>query len=348
MKAETPSCYIERPGILTGVASQPLVSVIVPVYKVEDVLARCIDSLCRQSLRDIDILLVDDASPDRCGEICEEYASKDARIRVFHHMENRGLSAARNTGIAHATAEYLMFVDSDDWVHVDFCRLPYKCAVQQQADLVIFRHSRGNNHKSSGNTNASKQNPETAALLQSGVKTKVEALDLMLFAGVGIVAWNKLYHRTLFKSGSISYPVGRLYEDLGTTYKTVLQSSRIYYLDAALYNKCNYDGSITTLKTEKALRDWIEMYLQQYRDLAAWGYPPDKLESLVNDTALTYLIQKKPDAGDTNSVFCRNKLQSAKKIPDNFTWQRKVLFVFLKYCPPLFDLVCEMWGKRWG
>ncbi len=93
---------------------RPLVSVIVPVYKVEDVLARCLDSLCRQSLKEIEILLVDDASPDRCGEICEEYAEKDSRFRVIHHPENRGLSAARNTGIAQASADYLMFVDSDE------------------------------------------------------------------------------------------------------------------------------------------------------------------------------------------------------------------------------------------
>ena len=120
--------------------SQPLVSVIVPVYKVEDVLSRCLDSLCRQSLRDIEIILVDDASPDQCGEICEQYAAKDTRFKVFHHSEIRGLSAARNTGIAYASADYLMFVDSDDWVHEEFCKLPYECAVQQQVELVFFCH----------------------------------------------------------------------------------------------------------------------------------------------------------------------------------------------------------------
>ena len=78
---------------------RPLVSVIVPVYKVEDVLARCLDSLCRQSLKEIEIILVDDASPDQSGEICEKYAEKDSRFRVIHHPENRGLSAARNAAL---------------------------------------------------------------------------------------------------------------------------------------------------------------------------------------------------------------------------------------------------------
>ena len=142
MDVKTCSCSYckNRCGSLPSEISQPLVSVVVPVYKVEDVLSRCLDSLRRQSLQDIEIILVNDASPDRCGEICEQYAAEDRRFKVIHHPENRGLSAARNTGIAHASADYLMFVDSDDWVHEDFCKLPYECAVQQQADLVIFCH----------------------------------------------------------------------------------------------------------------------------------------------------------------------------------------------------------------
>ena len=104
---------------LPAEVSRPLVSIIVPVYKVEDVLTRCLDSLRKQSLQEIEIILVDDASPDRCGEICARYAAEDSRFRIIQHAKNRGLSAARNTGIAHASAGYLMFVDSDDWVHED-------------------------------------------------------------------------------------------------------------------------------------------------------------------------------------------------------------------------------------
>lgn len=122
---------------------KPLVSVIVPIYKVEDYLIRCLDSLCRQSLCEIEILLINDASPDRCGEICEKYAAQDARFKVFHHQENKGLSAARNTGIINALADYLMFVDSDDYVHKDFCKLPYDTAVLQNY-LALFVRSVGN------------------------------------------------------------------------------------------------------------------------------------------------------------------------------------------------------------
>ncbi len=158
---------------------QPLVSIIVPVYKVENYLACCLDSICKQSLQEIEIILVDDGSPDRCGEICEEYAKKDTRFKVYHHLENRGLSAARNTGIKEAVADYLMFVDSDDFVNKDFCRLPYECAVKNNADLVMFLCQRVNEKKVFINSKITKSDSEISGLLKSGYKTKEEALDLM-------------------------------------------------------------------------------------------------------------------------------------------------------------------------
>ena len=167
-----------------------MVSVIIPVYKVEDVLVRCLDSLRRQSLRNIEIILVDDASPDSCGEICERYARADARFKVIHHTENRGLSAARNTGIAQASADYLMFADSDDWVHENFCKLPYECAVQQQADLVLFCHQVIEKNGSLG--------LKRKADRDFGKLTRLEAIELMLYK-TGIAAWNMLYSRKLFQ-----------------------------------------------------------------------------------------------------------------------------------------------------
>ena len=119
---------------MSGVFMQPLVSVIVPVFKAEKYLGRCLDSLCRQSLKNIEILLIDDASPDQCGEICEQYAANDRRCKVIHNTVNKGVSAVRNIGIENAAGEYLMFADSDDWVHEDFCKDAYECAVQNQAD----------------------------------------------------------------------------------------------------------------------------------------------------------------------------------------------------------------------
>lgn len=321
---------------LPAEVSRPLVSIIVPVYKVEDVLTRCLDSLRKQSLQEIEIILVDDASPDRCGEICARYAAEDSRFRIIQHAKNRGLSAARNTGIAHASADYLMFVDSDDWVHEDFCKLPYECAVKQRADLVLFCYQ-------SIDKNGSLGLKGKADKWESGKLTRLEAIELML-SKIGVTAWNKLYARKLFQT--VSYPEGFFYEDKGATYKTALLADTIYYLDSVLYYHCYHEGSITTLKTEKLLQDYFEMSMQQYHDLVAWGCPEDKQKLLLHNIALAYCIRKKSDVDDTNYVFCRKILQSAERVPKGFTWKRKVLFVLLKYCPPLFELVCIIFGKK--
>ena len=316
---------------------QPLVSVIVPVYKVEGVLTRCLDSLCRQSLKEIEIILVDDDSPDRCRRICEEYAKRDSRFRVFYHPENRGLSAARNTGIANASADYLMFVDSDDWVDDDFCKLPYECALQHHADLVMF-----------GRYYVDKDGVQRNILEQesvmSEIKTPLETIDLLLTNAVGNYAWNKLYKKALFHT--VSYPEEYLFEDIGTTYKTAFLADTVYFLNEKLYYYCYREDSIVAIKSEKAFRDFFVMQMRQYKDLAAWGYPSEKLECLLQNIALTYCIRKKADWRDTDDVFCLKILKAARKIPEHFTWKRKVLFVLQKYCPPVFDLVCNLWGKR--
>ena len=317
---------------------RPLVSVIVPVYKVEDVLARCLDSLCRQSLKEIEIILVDDASPDRSGEICEEYAEKDSRFRVIHHLEHRGVAAARNTGIAHASADYLMFVDSDDWVHVDFCKLPYECALQHHVELVMFE-------RCYVDKDGLRKQIQRKEKRKTGRVTQWEAINLLLFDVIGNAAWNKLYMKKMFDT--VSYPEGYLYEDVGTTYKTILLTDSIYCLDEELYYYCYHHGSITTLRTEKAIRDWYVMSMQQYYDLVACGYLKDNLERLLQNIALTYCIRRKADWQDADYVFCLKTLQSTPHIPKHFTWKRKILFTLLKYCPPIFDLLCNLWGKRW-
>ena len=119
----------------------PKVSIIVPVYKVEKYLRKCIDSIINQTLKDIEIILVDDGSPDNCGKICDEYAAKDTRIKVIH-KENGGLSSARNAGMEVAEGEYIGFVDSDDWIETDYVGELLFCLIQSESDMAIcsIRH----------------------------------------------------------------------------------------------------------------------------------------------------------------------------------------------------------------
>ena len=319
---------------------QSLVSVIVPVYKVEDCLARCLDSLRRQSLSNLEILLIDDASPDRCGEICDAYAATDIRFHVIHNKSNLGLSVVRNIGIAKATGEYLMFVDSDDWIHEDFCKDACECAEKYHVDLVMFRCQRIKELGFFGK----KTNLPVNESVQSGYKTPLEAIGLLHRYPVFQAVWNKLYRKDLFND--ISFLPDRLYEGTGTVYKALLQASSVYYLDKVLYYYCYRPGSITTLKTEESLHDWIEMSVQQYRDLKAWGYPADKLDDFLKNRALSYCEKKKADASDKQYVFCSNVLLDSETIPSDFTWKRKVLLVLFKHCRPLFEFLCFLFGKK--
>lgn len=117
---------------------EPKISIIVPVYNVEKYLERCVNSLIQQTLPDIEILLIDDASADRSSQICDSFKEKDNRINVIHKMINQGLAEARNTGIEHAKGKYLLFVDSDDSVETEMCRKLYEKAEETEADTVLF------------------------------------------------------------------------------------------------------------------------------------------------------------------------------------------------------------------
>ena len=318
---------------------EPVISVIVPVYKVEPYLTRCLDSLCQQSLSDIEILVVDDASPDRCGAICDDYASKDTRIKVFHQPENRGLSAARNLAIGHATGKYLMFVDGDDWVREDFCQAAFDCAEQHQADLVMFNYARVIH-----NEVARRNQPKVFTDFTEGLHSKEESIDMMLEDG-GNAAWNKIYRKDLFDG--ITYPEGFLYEDTGATYKLVYKASRFYFLDQTLYFQYIRPNSITQSKiTPKMLNDRAILNTQRYRDLKAWGFDSEMLESRLINFALWYCFYKKRDMSNPVYADLLHAIRSCPKAPKTFHFKKKILFYLLKYCPWLVELLFSFKRKK--
>ena len=313
------------------------VTVIVPVYKVEPYLKRCLDSLYRQSLSGVEFILIDDASPDRCGDICERYATIDKRFKVFHHAENKGLSAARNLGIRNASGDYLMFVDSDDWVHDDFCRDAYECAERYQADLVIF------NHIKVRGLNPEKEETKVLKGFKEGYKTTQEALDIIL-ENEGNAAWNKIYRKSLFDD--ISYPEGFVYEDTGTTYKLVCKSSCTYFLDHALYYYCVRPDSITTFVSPKVLNDRARLNSQRYRDLGTWGYHSEILDYRIKHFALWYLIRKKRDFSDANYTFLYRTLRCGFHVPKRFSKKQTAQWLLFRLSPLLFDLYYTLKGKK--
>ena len=203
----------------------PEISVIVPVYKVEQFLHRCVDSILRQSFYDFELILVDDGSPDNCGAICDEYAEADNRIHVIH-QENGGLSAARNSGMdwsfANSDSQWLAFVDSNDWVHKDYLKRLYEAAVEHNCKLSacgFFRTEKGE----------FPQGNSSVKVMEAGNYYCSDSVH----EGVTAVAWNKLYHKSLFEN--LRYPVGKLHEDEFTTYRAVYAAEKVAVVEDVLY-----------------------------------------------------------------------------------------------------------------
>ena len=213
-----------------------LVSVIVPVYKVEDYLVRCVDSILSQTYRNLEVILVDDGSPDRCGGICDEYTEKDPRVRVIH-KENGGLSSARNAGIDIARGEYLEFVDSDDWIEPDAVESMLKTALEQHTEMVI-----------AGRWDVSAKTGEKKLGLcprKTEVLTAEETVSrIFRWDNCDSASWDKLFHRRLFRE--IRFPFGKIVEDVPIMYLIVLDAGRVAFLDKPIYNYFHREGSITT------------------------------------------------------------------------------------------------------
>ena len=207
------------------------ISVIVPIYKVEDYLHRCVDSIINQTYTNLEIILVDDGSPDNCPMICDEYAKKDSRIRVVH-KKNGGLSDARNAGLDIATGEYIMFIDSDDFVDTEMMGSMMRNMIDDNVDMVVC------------NIKYVYEDREVVKYNQSDrILDRYEAMEEYLKDGVvQAVAWNKLYKKSLINN--MRYKVGKTNEDEFFTYKIVDKTEKIYYNSRPFYNYIQRDSSI--------------------------------------------------------------------------------------------------------
>ena len=227
-----------------------LISIIVPVYKVEEYLAACIDSICSQTYPHLEILLVDDGSPDRCGSMCDAYATRDSRIKVIH-KENGGLSDARNAGLEKVTGDYVIFVDSDDWIAPDYVEKSLNLAMRYQADIVACDFLETEDDKKE------RESIESASTAPVVVLTQEEALLAWLYRKYyGVTAWAKMYSRRCVQG--VCFPVGKLHEDVGTTYRIFLQAERTVYLDEKLYYYRQRAGSIVNSGFNHHRLDYLE------------------------------------------------------------------------------------------
>ena len=214
----------------------PLISIIVPVYNVKDYIEKCLDSICGQTYKKLEIIVVDDGSTDGSGEICDKYAQLDSRIKVLH-QSNAGQSAARNKALDIAQGEYLGFVDSDDWIEEDMYEFLYHLVKENQADISICSHYKDRGAKS-------------VAKYASGkvfVFTRDEAIRaLVIDKQVRNYLVDKLYKRQLFDN--IRLPLNRVYEDLAVSYKVFYGATKVVMQEIPKYHYVIREGSTTQSK----------------------------------------------------------------------------------------------------
>ena len=209
----------------------PKLSIIVPVYKVEQYIHKCVDSILNQTFTDFELILVDDGSPDNCGKICDEYSQNDKRVRVIH-KENGGLSDARNAGIDVASGQVIGFVDSDDWIERCMYEEMLSYMKENNLDIVCADTNQVKYGKAKFKPRYSKNK----------IWVKDEAICEILNGTLDNAAWNKIYKRSVI--GNVRYPKGRIYEDVATTYKFISNSEKVGYISKPYYNYLKRKGSI--------------------------------------------------------------------------------------------------------
>ena len=229
-----------------------LISIIIPVYKVEKYLEKCIESVLKQTYTNLQIILVDDGSPDNCGKICDEYAKKDSRIEVIHKA-NGGLSDARNVGISKAKGRYIGFVDSDDYIKENMYEILLNLIKKYDADVSIcnlYDVIDGN---------------EYIRNKENGIReySRLDILkEVLLDKNIQSYAWNKLYKKELFDE--IKYPIGKKYEDIGTTFYIFEKCNKIVVTSEPEYYYLKRSDSLVNNVTESTVFDYMELILQRY------------------------------------------------------------------------------------
>lgn len=269
-----------------------LVSIIIPVYNVEKYLDKCVSSVIDQTYTNLEIILVDDGSTDSSGKLCNKWSKCDKRIKVYH-KKNGGLSDARNVGIENATGNYICFIDSDDAVSNFYIETLYNNLVKYNCEISICSYS----FVGEENIELSSKEREYAR-----VYSNEKALKNMLYQKkINNSAWGKLFDIKLFKN--VRYPVGKIYEDVSTIYKTFLKSNRICVSSCKYYFYTKREGSISSTWSNKTL-DIIDNVKDMENDLKKY----EKYNNACNSRVLNadYFVIRQLPLNENYEIY--NKL----------------------------------------
>ena len=313
----------------------PEISVIVPVYNIEEYLWTCLSSLRNQSFSDIEILLVDDGSTDRSGEICEQAAIADSRFRVIH-QKNLGLSKARETGVRHAGGNWIMFVDGDDWVAEDFCGKALSAVKAFNVDICVFEFY---------------EIRETTRMFNyhqimpcQGMIDRKEALSMLADGRILDYLWNKIYRRSLLES--MTFPPDRLLEDMRTMCRIFAGASRIYLMSERLYYYRRRNGSLTLrLSRSRATKETLLARYEKFHYIkavcpeAAASMVQVILSSEMNYYAANYFVPREK----RNLKKIRRRILGRQRMPADTTQKRKLALRIFRKSGLLFAL---LWQAR--
>ena len=230
---------------------QGKISIIVPVYKVENELDRCVQSLMKQTYKNIEIILVDDGSPDQCPKLCEQYAKEDERIRVIH-KKNGGLSDARNAGLNLARGEYVLYVDSDDYIEVDSCERLINATSEEQVDIVV-----GNAIMEKSNSYEKMIHSATPA---GEIYSAKDFIEKAVRASQWYApSWLNMYRRDFLLLNKLFFKVGIYFEDMQMLPRVFLRAKKVACIDGVFYHYIVRENSImTSEKDEKKKKDSIQ------------------------------------------------------------------------------------------
>ncbi len=317
-----------------------LITIVVPIYNMQEYLKRCVDSIISQTYSNIEILLIDDGSTDKSKEICDEYSKIDNRIRVFH-KPNGGLSDAKNYGLKKATGTYVTFVDSDDWIEPDMYKKMLFEMNKTNSDIVIcgryIDYENGNSKKWFNRDKLIMNGDESLIYLNS-------------FYNFDMASWDKLYKKDLFRN--IEFPYGKKCEDAYTTYLLFSRCNRVTYIPECYYHYYQRNGSISRGKTINmdyiyAAEEQLTFFEQKYPNImfvaetnyvfaikSMFQVSVERNLKLTNDFKI-----RKRSLGRYRKSVINNKYISCKK---------KITYLLFTYCTWLYRILLKIkyFGKK--
>jgi glycosyltransferase involved in cell wall biosynthesis len=317
-----------------------LISIIVPVYNMEQYLDRCMSSILNQTYKNLEIILVDDGSTDSSPQICEDYALKDDRIKVIH-KENGGLSDARNAGLKIATGDYIGYVDSDDWIELDMYERMYRVCIGNNAELAVCRYFREYDDKTIDDGTDRCEVLDRNEILEIYITDKD---GYMIYNSV----WSKLFKRELVEG--VMFPKGKNSEDIMYTTKALCKLEKAVYIDACLYHYMidRKDSIMNVAKTERMFNDELPFWREHIKcirdnvsdkmaDLAEY-YFYRRLLFYYIDTADKRIVEMiKSDKLEEKRIYSK-----ANNIVSNGDRVRMNLFLF---SPWVYRKVNALYGK---